>query len=240
MVGVVCALMSFQRAVTKTRLPAGVSPATAKGDSDAPATEKLDAEHSSAEAERHGADDLIAQSAKPLESGDVSNPRDESRLAQAVVLAERPAVEATIVKEEENGRVVYQAADPDEPASRLRDTLQNHQNTASWDLLRMFQAELDSDAKADLLSAASVLPHDQNTRWLLQAALSSTQPAEIRAEAAAFAAEQNPDLLLSHLADSDPLVRMEIQNAFTVSEPPSQIVGGQRPAKVILPPSAHN
>ncbi len=153
-------------------------------------------------------------------------------------------VEAIILKEEENGRVVFQAPAPDDFAAHLSDVAQNHPLTGNWDLLSLFRAELDGENKQAILSTSSLLPHDQNTWLLLQLAMADSQPADIRASAAAFAVEQrdrNPDLVLQHLTDPDPLVHLTIENAFLDIEPTTQIVGQRiTPDHTLLPAAQPN
>ena len=144
-----------------------------------------------------------------------------------------PPVEAVVVEEEdENGTVTVPAgaaAAPDDTdrALRLKEIVRNQPGTASWDLLRMFQSESDATAKAEILSTASQLPHDQNTRMLLQSALSPEQPADVRSAAVAHAAEQDPDLLLGQLNTSDPDLKDQLNGIFDDPEPvdESRVIG---------------
>lgn len=90
----------------------------------------------------------------------------------------------------------------------------------------MFQMEFNADNKMDILTASSLVGDDRNVWALLEAALSLSQPPEVRAEAAAFAVARNPDLLLSHFNDPDLLVQLEIQNSFILTAQPSKINSG--------------
>jgi len=168
------------------------------------------------------------------------SPGDELHRLQVAALLEHTPTEATITKEEENGEVVAQATDPDECARRMQDIVQNHPDTASKDLLEMFQSETDDCNKSGLLSAASQLPYDQNRWLLLLAALSSTQSADIREQAAAFAAD-DPERFQQYFGDSNPLVSLELESVFILTEPVTTIVGASAPRHTTpLPPSNPN
>ena len=144
-----------------------------------------------------------------------------------------PPVEATVVEEEdENGTVTSPAGsalvpDDTDRALWLKDIVRNQVGTASGDLLRLFQSESDAAAKADILSAASQLPHDQHTRTLLQLALSPAQSSDVKSAAVAHAAEQDPDLLLGQLDISDPDLVAQLEGIFDDPEPPdeSRVIG---------------
>lgn len=225
-VATVCALKSaFQRAAVG--IPKAV-PVVAQPD---PAPSALDMETASAPASEAGqtnnAGDQLPELQEPgLETAAlavVPGPEDNS---------ESTPVEAVILKEEENGEVIFQAPDPDDFMKRLGEIVQNHRNTASYDLLALFRAEFDADNKQAILSRANMLPPDQNTRVLLQTALSPFQPAELRRFAAAAAADQpdqNFDWLRKDLDDSDPLVALSILRMLTPTEPTTRTIGAWTP-----------
>ncbi len=142
-------------------------------------------------------------------------------------------VEAVVVQEEdENGVITFHAdpssiSDETDRALRLKGIVENLAGTASSDLLKLFQSESAPASKVDILSAASQIEHDQNTRLLLQAALSPEQPPDVRSSAVAHAAEQNPDLLLGQLSTSDPDLQAQLEGIFDDPEPPgeSRVIG---------------
>jgi hypothetical protein len=140
------------------------------------------------------------------------------------------AVEATVLKVEEDGVVTFQAeagrnSGDDDWAFLLQDVVQSRRGTASWELLHWFQATPDPEAKADVLSTASLLDPDPATRLLLQYALAPTQPEDLRLAALAHAAEREPDLLLGYAAD--PVLQVPIESIFDDPQLPdeSHVIG---------------
>jgi len=178
-----------------------------------------------------------------VSTGDSDSSVELQKLRSEV--SEDAPVEATILKEEENGEVTFLAADPEDYMLRLNDIVQNHQYTSTWDLLSLFRSELDSDNKESILSMSSLLPHDQNSALLLKMALFDPQSAEIREQAAALAAdhpEQYLSLLMGHLTDSDPLVRGSIENAIILDiKPTTRVIGARsEPSLTASTPSLPN
>ncbi len=168
----------------------------------------------------------------PEGKNDVSKPEDITSAPAS--LAEKGAVEATIIEVVEDGQITFQSHDPvdevDRRALLLQDIVKNRPDTASQELLSLFKSQNDADGKTAILSAASLVPYDQNTGLLLQYALSPNQPDDLRVQAAAFAAREYPELMLNHLDDPNPLVIMEFQNAFISSETFLPVVGARTPS----------
>lgn len=157
--------------------------------------------------------------------------------------------EATIVDETDgNGTVTYKAdadpADSNDRAALLQNIVKNHGSTASAELLQLFEQGQGVDDKNEVLSYATQIPSDQNTRTLLEAALAPSQPADLRSAAVTYAAEQEPDLLLHYIVD--PTLGVEVQSLFAsaeYSEAPATISGtGSHPplGKTSTPPANAN
>lgn len=134
-----------------------------------------------------------------------------------------------MVEEVENGQVIFAAPKDNTLESKLAEVTKPGSFNPSSDLLSMFQMEFNSQNKSDILVSANLLPADYNLWSLLEAGLSPSQPPEVRAQAAAYAMARNPDLLLNHLNDPDPLVQLEIQNGLIGNASPTIVHRGLPP-----------
>lgn len=142
------------------------------------------------------------------EAGTVATPQ---KLAPGVPYR-APPTEATVVEEEdENGVVTKNDTDPaDDRTAELQNIVQNPNSTSSGQLVQLFDQGQGVDDKNEILSYATQVPSDLNTRILLQLALYPSQSAELRQDAVTYAADQEPDLLLSYV--NDPTLGIEIQS----------------------------
>ncbi|HUJ09873.1 MAG TPA: hypothetical protein VL171_07585 [Verrucomicrobiae bacterium] len=158
----------------------------------------------------------------PAIAGGIGRQIAASRLSPGIPYRAAPT-QATVVKEvDENGVVISSTnpdtADSDDRAALLDDIVKNHGNAASSELLQLFEQARSIDDKNEILSSATQIPSDQNTRTLLELALSPSQPAELRRDAVLYAADQQPDLL-SRFTD-DPTLGVEVQSILSAAEYP--------------------
>jgi hypothetical protein len=150
--------------------------------------------------------------------------------------AGQDTAEATIVEIEEDGVITFRAdpsgLDENDWAVTLQDIVQSGRGSASWELLQLFNSTADESAKAQIVSASSLLEPDQATRIILQDALAAGQPADLRLAALDHAAEREPDLILAHVNDPD--LAVEIASIMDDPQQPdeSRVIGaGMRPAR---------
>ncbi len=153
---------------------------------------------------------VLLSNATPMvaETGIVTPPK---KLAPGVPYR-APPTEATVVEEEdENGVVTKNDTDPaDDRTAELQNIVQNPNSTSSGRLVQLFDQGQGVDDKNEILSYATQVPSDLNTRILLQLALYPSQSVELRQDAVTYAADQEPDLLLSYV--NDPTLGIEIQS----------------------------
>jgi hypothetical protein len=118
--------------------------------------------------------------------------------------------------------VQLEAAKTSDDHALLLKKIVADKDRATADLLQLYQAERDPVRKAGILSAASLVEYDFNTRTLYQIALSPSEPQDLRLEAVAHAAERDRALIQSYQRDADELVRDEIASALDGAKKPDE------------------
>ncbi len=134
------------------------------------------------------------------------------------------AVMAEVVEDTDDAGLFIQleaAKTSDDHALLLKKVVADR-DRATADLLQLYQAERDPARKANILSAASMVDYDFNTRTLYQIALSPSEPQDLRLEAVAHAAERDRALVQSYQGDADELVRDEIASVLAGAQKPNE------------------